>query len=148
MYFGVRGTLIRANQLEATNYLHSTRTLVSLSDVNIQSKFSSTYIFLKNRQEGYATDIENSQIQAAKKFKSSTMNAFLCLYGKKKQAKHSTTLNLQDKALIKCPPIITPPNPLFFSFSFSFCVRQNACYFRRFSFPRVLRCPAFIDRGC
>ena len=28
------------------------------------------------------------------------------------------------------------------------CVRQNAYYLRRFSVPRVLRCPAGIDRGC
>lgn len=27
------------------------------------------------------------------------------------------------------------------------CVRQNAYYFRRFSFPRDLRCPAGIDSG-
>ena len=29
-----------------------------------------------------------------------------------------------------------------------YCARQNAYYLRRFSFPRILRCPAGIDRGC
>ena len=29
-----------------------------------------------------------------------------------------------------------------------YCVRQNAYYLRHFSLPRVLRCPAGIDRGC
>ena len=29
-----------------------------------------------------------------------------------------------------------------------YCVRKNAYYLRRFSVPRVLRCPAGIDRGC
>ena len=28
------------------------------------------------------------------------------------------------------------------------CVRQKAYYIRRLSVPRVLRCPADIDRGC
>ena len=28
------------------------------------------------------------------------------------------------------------------------CVRQNAYYLRRFSFPRVLLCPAVNDGGC
>ena len=28
------------------------------------------------------------------------------------------------------------------------CFRQNAHYIRRFSVPRVLRCPAGIDTGC
>ena len=28
------------------------------------------------------------------------------------------------------------------------CVRQNAYYLRPFLSPRVLRCPAGIDRGC
>ena len=30
----------------------------------------------------------------------------------------------------------------------TYCLRQNAFYLRRFSVPRVLRCPAGIDRGC
>ena len=30
----------------------------------------------------------------------------------------------------------------------AYCVRQNAFYLRGFSVPRVLRCPAGIDRRC